>query len=104
MFESQADRKRAEDELFTLQSKLNTKNQTKVTTIQTILASQKNLNKIDPKFKVRGFWPMPEPVSNTKTTPQEVVQFEVWYKKTNKSGAENPIATFETPTHVLLVL
>jgi hypothetical protein len=95
VFESQADRKRAEDELFTLQSKLDTKNKTKVTTIQNILASQKNLNKIDPSFKVRGFWPMPLAVSNTKTAPQETVQFEVWYKKTNKSGAENPIATFE---------
>lgn len=95
VFNSEADRKRAEDELTTLQTKLNTKNETKVTLIKDILASQKNLNKIDPIFKVRGFWPMPDPVSNTKTTPQETVQFEVWYKKTNKSGAENPIATFE---------
>lgn len=93
-FDSQADRKKAEDELFTLQTKLKTKNETKFTVIKDILASKKNLNKIDPKFRLRGFWPMPDPVTSTKTAPQEVVQFEVWYRYLNKSGAESPIATF----------
>lgn len=93
-FDSQAERKKAQDELVTLQSKLTTKNETKYTLVKDILASKKNLNKIDPKFKIRGFWPMPDAVTTSKTTPQEVVQFEVWYRYLNKSGAENPIATF----------
>ncbi len=93
-FDSQADRKKAEDELSTLQAKLKTKNETKFTIVKDILASKKNINKIEPKFRVRGFWPMPDPTTSTKTAPQEVVQFEVWYRYLNKSGAENPITTF----------
>lgn len=94
VFDSQSDRKRAEDELFTLQTKLTTKNETKFTTVKNILASQKNLNKINPIYKLRGFWPMPEAVTTTKTAPQEVVQFEVWFRRLSKSGAENPLSTF----------
>ncbi len=93
-FDSQSDRKRAEDELYTLQTKLTTKNETKFTTVKNILASTKNLNKINPVYKLRGFWAMPEAVTTTKTAPQEVVQFEVWYRRLSKSGAENPLSTF----------
>lgn len=94
VFNSQSDRKRAEDELFTLQTKLTTKNETKFTTVKNILASQKNLNKINPVYKLRGFWAMVEAATTTKTAPQEVVQYEVWYRRLSKSGAENPISTF----------
>ena len=99
VFDSSADRKRAEDELAGLQTRLKTKTETKVSVVQNILASQKNLNKISPVYSLRGFWPMPDPITDTRTQPQEVVQFEVWYKRTNKSGAENPIATFQDLTN-----
>lgn len=93
VFDSTADRQRSEDELTLLNNKLNTKNQSKFSVIQDILASKKNLNKIAPTYHVRGFFPMPEAVESSKTTPQEVVQFEIWYRKLSKSGAENPILT-----------
>lgn len=92
-FESSADKKRADDELVMLQSKLDAKNQSKITLISDIIASKKNLNKIAPVYHLRGFFPMPEAVQSSKTKPQEVVQFEVWYRKLSKSGAENPILT-----------
>jgi len=93
VFDSAADRKRSEDELTLLNTKLNTKNQTKFSVVQDILASKKNLNKIAPDYHVRGFFPMPEAVETPKTAAQEVVQFEIWYRKLSKSGAENPILT-----------
>lgn len=93
VFDSAADRKRSEDELTLLNTKLNTKNQTKFSVVQDILASKKNLNKITPEYHVRGFFPMPEAVETSKTAAQEVVQFEIWYRKLSKSGAENPILT-----------
>lgn len=92
-FESDADKKRAQDQLAQLTSQLNNKNQTKATIIADILASKKNLNKISPLYNVRGFFPMPEALTSTKTKPQEVVQFEVWFRRVSKSGAENPILT-----------
>jgi hypothetical protein len=93
VFDSTADRRRSEDELALLNNRLNTKNQSKFSVVQDILASKKNLNKIAPIYHMRGFFPMPESVESSKTTPQEVVQFEIWYRKLSKSGAENPILT-----------
>lgn len=92
-FASTSDRKRAEDELTLLTTKLNTKTATKFSVVQDILANKKNLNKINPIFHVRGFFPMPVAVESTKTVPQEVVQFEIWYRKLSKSGTENEILT-----------
>lgn len=92
-FESDADKKRAQDQLTQLTSQLNNKNQSKVTIVNDILAQKKNLNKIKPLYNVRGFFPMPEAIFSTKTKPQEIVQFEIWYRRLSKSGAENPILT-----------
>jgi len=57
-----------------------------------------------PRYRVRGFWSIPEPVvalsnrdsrgSNTIIIPQEVVQFRVQYKYVSKDGRESPIETF----------
>ncbi len=96
-FTSDADRKKANDELATLQTKLTTTNATHVSTINSIIANVKNINQLDPTYSVRGFWPMPLPVTppNNATVPQQVVQFEVWYTKINtSSGAALPITTF----------
>lgn len=92
-FASTADRKRAEDELTLLTTKLSTKTATKFSVVQDILANKKNLNKINPVFHARGFFPMPSAAETTKTVPQEVVQFEIWYRKLSKSGTENEILT-----------
>ena len=92
-FASTADRKRAEDELTLLTTKLTTKTATKFSVVQDILANKKNLNKINPVFHARGFFPMPSAAETTKTVPQEVVQFEIWYRKLSKSGTENEILT-----------
>lgn len=92
-FTSNADKKRADDQLVGLLSKLDAKNKSKATIITDIIASKKNLNRIAPIFHLRGFFPMPEAKQNTKTKPQEIVQFEIWYRKLSKSGDENPILT-----------
>ena len=44
-----------------------------------------------PKYRVRGFWAVPEPVYSPRTGPQQVVQFEVQYRYLSDSGAANPI-------------
>lgn len=94
-FDSATDKKRAEDKAEKLSQQLDTKNKTKITVINDILSSKKNLNKISPEYHLRGFWPMPDSVENSKTKPQEVVQFEVWYRKLSNSGDENPILTVD---------
>ncbi len=48
-----------------------------------------------PKYRVRGFWAIPDPAFSTKTGPQQVVQFVVQYKYLSNSGVANPIV--QTP-------
>jgi hypothetical protein len=51
--------------------------------------------KVDPKFRVRGFWEFPEPVITRGTQPQEVVQFRVQYRYVSKDGREPTIEPFK---------
>ena len=39
------------------------------------------------KYRVRGFWPMPEPALSETTAPQEVIQFRVSYRYIRKDGS-----------------
>lgn len=58
--------------------------------ITTQIKSQSNtLTKSEPKFRVRGFWNMPEPKTQAGYRPQEVVQFNIQYRYSSKSGLEN---------------
>lgn len=50
--------------------------------------------KVDPKYRVRGFWTMPEPIISGKSQPQHVVQFRIQYRYSSKSGNSNNIQTF----------
>jgi hypothetical protein len=47
------------------------------------------VNKADAKFRVRGFWPIPDPVQEQGYRPQEVVQFMIQYRYSSKTGTEN---------------
>lgn len=38
------------------------------------------------KYRVRGFWPIPDPVNSDVTNPQEVIQFKVAYRYIKKDG------------------
>jgi len=61
-----------------------------------ILALSNNpLSKVDPSFRVRGFWAMPSSVVTSGTQPQEVVQFRIQYRYLSKDGKETPIETFK---------
>jgi hypothetical protein len=51
--------------------------------------------KAEPKFRVRGFWDIPEPVVTRGTFPQEVVQFRVQYRYVSKDGREPSVEAFK---------
>ena len=53
------------------------------------LADSDNLEGITPKFRVKGFWPIPDPMPSLRTAPQEVVQFIVQYRYVTKDGGAN---------------
>jgi len=41
---------------------------------------------IRPKFRIRGFWPYPEPKYNSRTGNQEVIQFKIEYRYLSTNG------------------
>ena len=53
------------------------------------LAEADNLVNVNPKYRVKGFWPIPQPVAATQTLPQEVVQFRVQYRYVSQDGGAN---------------
>ena len=42
-----------------------------------------------PKYRVRGFWPIPEPIVDPKTGEQNIVQFNVRYRYLSLTGNSN---------------
>ena len=94
-FKSEADKNIAETELQKLTDQLNSKNTLYATTLSKILAAQKNVNNVSPKFRVRGFWAMPDAKLAYGTQPQEVVQFLINYRYTNKAGSSAPVDIFK---------
>lgn len=58
------------------------------------LASNPN-TKVEPKFRARGFWQIPEAVATRGTKPQEVVQFRVQYRYVSNDGREAPVETYQ---------
>jgi hypothetical protein len=53
------------------------------------------ITKVEPKFRVRGFWDFPEAVITRGTMPQEIVQFRIQYRYLSKDGKEAPIEPFK---------
>ena len=42
---------------------------------------------VEPKYRVRGFWPIPPPKSSTVTGDQSVIQFIIQYRYLSEAGA-----------------
>jgi hypothetical protein len=49
----------------------------------------------DPKYRIRGFFPIPEPRVSQETGTQQIVQFLVEYRYLSTNGAANPVKTFD---------
>ena len=59
------------------------------------LANNPNTNrKISPKYRLRGFWDIPEARLVRGSRPQEIVQFKVEYRYVSLDGSENSPETF----------
>ena len=57
--------------------------------------SQDNsVNSISPKYRVRGFWAMPQEKSAPATGVQDIVKFKYRYRYLSADGAANPVDQF----------
>lgn len=94
-FSSAAERKKFELEIEELNNKKVSKSRLLATTTQEIIdLSRSNLTRVEPKFRLRGFWNIPEAVQTRGTLPQEIIQFLVEYRYTSKDGREPSIESF----------
>jgi hypothetical protein len=94
-FKTESLRKQAELETEELIRKKDSKSKLLSTISQEIISLSKSPTiKVEPKFRVRGFWTMPESIVTRGTRPQEIVQFRVQYRYVSKDGTEPPIETF----------
>lgn len=93
-FASAADRKQFSNEIDFLNRQKQSKSKLLSSVTNEILNLSRSPNiKVDPIFRVRGFWPMPEDITNRGTRPQKVVQFRVQYKYVSRDGRESPVET-----------
>ena len=98
-FKSESDKKTALKEVDELVRKKDVKSKQQSSLTQEIIDLSKSPKiKVAPKFRVRGFWTIPDPVITRGTKPQEIVQFRVQYRYISKDGRESPIETFNVET------
>ena len=57
-------------------------------------AQSESVQSILPKYRVRGFWRMPEEKSSPSTGVQSIVKFVVRYRYLSQDGAANPVDQF----------
>jgi len=94
VFKSVAERSRAQNELtkYVQQQESHTKLYTSY--VNQITNSVVEVS-AEPKFRIRGFWDIPDPVIKTGYKPQEVIGFEIQWRYGSKLGADNTTDGFE---------
>lgn len=94
-YKSESDKKQVNLEIEELSRKKDSKSKLLATTTQEIIQLSNNpQTKVQPKFRIRGFWTIPSAVVTRGTKPQEIVQFRVQYRYVAKDGTEPPVETF----------
>jgi hypothetical protein len=94
-FKNESDRKKFELEIKNLVDKKDSKSKLLTSVNQEIITLSKSpKNKVEPKYRLRGFWDIPEAIITRGTKPQEIVQFRVQYRYVSKDGRETPVETF----------
>jgi len=94
-FTSDAAKKQFENEIDQLQKKKVSKSKLLNSTIQEIVdLSRSSTTKVEPKYRMRGFWDIPEGKNTRGSLTQEVVQFRIQYRYVSKDGREAAVETF----------
>jgi hypothetical protein len=73
-----------------------------LTSIISQITSTSSEPKPEGKFRVRGFWSMPESQIVQGYQPQEIIGFRVQYRYSNKNGKDNPTESYNLSTPVVV--
>lgn len=95
-FRSESARRQSLLELEELTSKKESRSKLLSTVTQEIIdLSKAPITKVEPKYRVRGFWEFPDPVLTRGSLPQEIIQFRVQYRYVSIDGAETSIEQYD---------
>jgi hypothetical protein len=86
-----------QSQLNSLTIQRNQKSQLYDSVVQSIRTTSLDVPQLSepPKYRVRGFWPIPEPKESPETGPQAVIQFQIRYRYRSQSGAVQPTEQIE---------
>jgi hypothetical protein len=94
-FKSESEKKKSSLEIEELINKKDSRSKLLSSVTQEIIDLSRNpITKVEPKFRLRGFWNIPEATFTRGTKPQEIVQFKIQYRYVSKDGRETPIEQF----------
>lgn len=95
-FTSASSKQKFDNEAIQLQKKKEAKVTLSTSLAKDIISlSRVNLTKVKPKYRVRGFWDMPEGTIVRGGRTQEIVQFKIRYRYTSNDGKESPVESFK---------
>lgn len=97
-FTSDAEKQKEENQLTKLNEDRISKNKLRTSLLEEIMAVKKNVFKAEAKFRIRGFFAMPEAIFAFNTQAQEVVQFAYEYRYLSKDGQASTIEGFKLKT------
>lgn len=96
---SQSEKVSINTELNKLKLDLDLQTKNLSTVISQLTSVNKTSNSVAPKYRIRGFWNIPDPIITNQTEPQHVVQFRIQYRYSTKNGNSNPTEGYKfTPS------
>lgn len=90
-FKSASEKQASQNQLNSLINQQNSQTKLYTSIVNRISSENNSVSTEAPKFRVRGFWSMPEPVLTGYAgyqQKQEVVQFKIQYRYSSKGGSE----------------
>ena len=96
-FESSAEKDNRKNELFSLISERDNESKLYASIVSDIKASadSTDIASVSPKFKVRGFWAIPEPRTIGDEVSQQVVKFKTRYRYVSTTGKTSNVEQLE---------
>jgi hypothetical protein len=93
-YPSPADRTNAQNQLTKLVQTSTTTAENLASVVNQITSLQQSNVKVAPTYQMRGYFTIPDPVSDNRTRPQEAIQFLVNYRYLSSDGKTNNTETF----------
>ena len=96
-FKSTIERDKQRNELRSLTAERESESKLYASVVSDIKTSAEStgVKNVDPKFRVRGFWSIPEPRTIGNQVSQEVVQFKIRYRYASTSGKTSQVEQIE---------